>query len=73
MIKRKTKQRIDAKFTEMNINLENNYKDLAKTALKELDELIEQLYTGGELKDKDYTKLRSQVDDYKDRLCNYHH
>jgi hypothetical protein len=58
---------------EMNMNLSNNYKDLAHGALKELDALIEQLKTSGELKDKDYNKYRTIVDDYKKRLADYHH
>jgi hypothetical protein len=73
MVKRSVKRQIDAKMLEMNMNLSNNYKDLAHGALKELDALIEQLKTSGELKDKDYNKYRTIVDDYKKRLADYHH
>ena len=40
MMKRNIKQQLNAKLTEMNMNLANNYKDLAHDALKELDWLI---------------------------------
>lgn len=73
MMNRKPKQKIDEKMSELNMNLENNYKDLAKDALKELDLLTEQLRSDGEIKEKDYIKLRKQVDDYKVRLSDYHH
>jgi hypothetical protein len=73
MIKRKTRQKLDAKYSEMNMNLENNYKDLAKTALKELDLLVEEMKSTGELNEKDYIKVRRDVDGYKTRLSDYHH
>lgn len=55
------------------MNLANNYKDLAHKALKELDELVTKLNEEGQLKEKDYTKLRDKVDDYKRRMVGYHH
>lgn len=73
MIKRKTKQKIESKLNEMNINLANNYKDLAHKALKELDLMIEEMKASGELKNKDYDKHRRIVDEYKTRLADYHH
>jgi hypothetical protein len=73
MIKKSVKKQIDSKMLELNMNLSNNYKDLAHGALKELDALIEQLKASGDLKEKDYNKYRKIVDDYKARLANYHH
>ena len=67
------KKEIEALFHEVQINLENNYKDLAHKALKELDELVTKLNEEGQLKEKDYTKLRDKVDDYKRRMAGYHH
>ena len=40
MVKRKTKQALEGKLNELKMNLENNYKDLARTALKEYQELL---------------------------------
>ena len=73
MMKRNIKQQLNAKLTEMNMNLANNYKDLAHDALKELDRMVEDFKASGDLKEKDYQKMRRMVDDYKRRLADYHH
>lgn len=73
MMNRKVKQQINAAVNELDMNLANNYKDLAHKALKELDRLVEELHNTGELKDKDYAKLADKVWDYKSRMANYHH
>ena len=58
MMKRNIKQQLNAKLTEMNMNLANNYKDLAHDALKELDRMVEDFKASGDLKEKDYQKMR---------------
>jgi putative cell wall-binding protein len=73
MMKRNIKQQLNAKLTEMNMNLANNYKDLAHDALKELDRMVENFKASGDLKEKDYQKMRRMVDDYKRKLADYHH
>ena len=73
MMKRNIKQQLNAKLTEMNMNLANNYKDLAHDALKELDRMVEDFKASGDLKEKDYQKMRQMVDDYKRKLADYHH
>jgi len=73
MIKRSVKQQLNAKLNEMNMNLANNYKDLAHDALKELDQMVEDLKQSGDLKEKDYQKMRQMVDGYKVKLSDYHH
>lgn len=73
MMKRNIKQQLNAKLTEMNMNLANNYKDLAHDALKELDRMVEDFKVSGDLKEKDYQKMRRMVDDYKRKLADYHH
>ena len=73
MMKRNIKQQLNAKLTEMNMNLANNYKDLAHDALKELDRMVEDFKASGDLKEKDYQKMRRMVDDYKRKLAEYHH
>lgn len=72
-MKRSVKQQLNAKLNEMNMNLANNYKDLAHDALKELDQMVEDLKQSGDLKEKDYQKMRQMVDGYKVKLSNYHH
>mgnify|MGYP007026050158 FL=1 len=73
MMKRSVKQQLNAKLNEMNMNLANNYKDLAHDALKELDQMVEDLKQSGDLKEKDYQKMRQMVDRYKVKLSDYHH
>ena len=73
MMKRNIKQQLNAKLTEMNMNLANNYKDLAHDALNELDRMVEDFKASGDLKEKDYQKMRRMVDDYKRKLAEYHH
>ena len=62
MMSRKVKQQVNSAVNELDMNLANNYKDLAHKALKELDELVTKLNEEGQLKEKDYTKLRDKVD-----------
>jgi len=73
MMKRSVKQQLNAKLNETNMNLANNYKDLAHDALKELDQMVEDLKQSGDLKEKDYQKMRQMVDGYKVKLSDYHH
>lgn len=73
MIKRNVKRRLDSEFQELTINLENNYKDLAIQALKTLQKSVEELHDSGELKEKDYAKVKARVDEYARKMEGYHH
>lgn len=73
MVRRKIKQDLDNKLNELKINLENNYKDLAHDALKELQRALEEYRQAGELKEKDYLRYRQITDTYAMRMQNYHH
>lgn len=73
MVKRKIKQDLDGKLNELKMNLENNYKDLAHSALKEFQSTLEGYKESGELKEKDYLKYKQIADTYAMRMINYHH
>lgn len=73
MIKRSVKKEIDSAFNELDMNLANNYKDLAHAALRQVDELVAKFYGEGQLKEKDHDKLVSRIDEYKRRMAGYHH
>ena len=73
MVKRKTKMFLQQKEQELKNNLENNYKDLARDALKEYKMAVEDCHNRGELKEKDYTKYRGKVDEYERKMIGYHH
>ncbi len=67
------KKEIEALFHEIQINLENNYKDLAISARKQAEEALSRCETSGELKEKDYKRFLAQLEDYTKRMEGYHH
>lgn len=67
------RKEIESLFNEIQINLENNYKDLAIGARKKASERLEELFAAGELSDKDYGKLKTKMNDYTIRMEGYHH
>lgn len=71
--KKNGKQEIEALFHEIQINLENNYKDLAISARKRAACRLQELWEQGELKEKDYGKLKQRLDEYTTRMEGYHH
>lgn len=73
MLKRSVRIALDSSLNEMKINLENNYKDLAHDALKELHRKLEEYRKDGLIKDKDYNKYKKIADEYSLRLKDYHH
>lgn len=64
---------VEALFNDIQINLENNYKDLAIGARKNAEIKLEELRQSGELGDKDYKKLKLKLDDFTKRMEGYHH
>ncbi len=73
MIKRNIRREFDSIRNELDMNLSNNYKDLAQDALRKLKETVDTYYKDGMLKDKDYSKLKAIVDDYSVKMADYHH
>ena len=71
--KKNGKQEIEALFHEIQINLENNYKDLAISARKKAEVRLRDLQENGELKEMDYGKLKVKLDEYTTRMEGYHH
>lgn len=67
------KKEIEALFHEVQINLENNYKDLAISARKQAEVKLAEYQAAGELKEKEYKKLKEQLDEYTKRMEGYHH
>lgn len=64
---------IEALFHEIQINLENNYKDLAISARKKAETKLADYQTQGRFKDKEYHRLKNTLDDYTTRMEGYHH
>lgn len=67
------KSEIEALFHEVQINLENNYKDLAIGARKQAEEKLRAYEASGELKGKDLEKLKTKLAEYTKRMEGYHH
>lgn len=67
------RKEVEAIFNDIQINLENNYKDLAIGARKKAAVRLEELKESGDLSDKDYGKLKTVLDDYTKRMEGYHH
>ena len=63
MLKRSVRIALDSSLNEMKMNLENNYKDLAHDALKELHRKLEEYRKDGLIKDKDYNKYKKIADE----------
>lgn len=70
---KQTKKEIEALFNEIQINLENNYKDLAIGARKNAEARLKACEETGELKEKDYKRLKARLDEYTKRMEGYHH
>lgn len=70
---KQAKKEILQLFNEIQINLENNYKDLAIGARKKAETRLDELKSTEELTEKDYKKLKATLDDYTKRMEGYHH
>lgn len=67
------KQEIEKLFHEVQINLENNYKDLAIGARKQAEQKLAEYKSESVFSDKIYNKLKMTLDDYTKRMEGYHH
>lgn len=70
---KQARREVEALFNNIQINLENNYKDLAIKARKDAELKLTELKENNQLKDKDYRKLKAQLDDFTKRMEGYHH
>ena len=68
-----TKKEIETSLNEIQINLENNYKDLAIKAFKDSSELIEKYHNTAVINEKTYIKYKQQLDEFSKRMVGYSH
>lgn len=73
MIKRNVKMELESILNDLQVNLENNYKDLAHDALKKLHRTLDAYLMDGTLKEKDYNKYKKIANDYSVKMADYHH
>lgn len=70
---KKAKKQMEQLFQEIQINLENNYKDLAIGARKQAEKQLSLFQAEGCLTEKDFRRLKQTLDSYTKRMEGYHH
>ena len=60
-------------LNEIQMNLENNYKDLAINAYNDSVILLESYHTDGRIDDKSYDKYKEELAVYHKRMEGYSH
>lgn len=68
MIKKNIKEEISRAQYEMDLNLENNYRELAYKNFLEYVSIIKKYKDEGAFKAKDLEKLENKVSQYKERF-----
>ncbi len=71
--RRKARKALDEKLNSIQMNLENNYKDLAIITRREAVALLEEYRTKGILKDSDIASFEKRLTEYDKRMQNYGH
>lgn len=62
MFKSKIRNQIERQINDLQLYLENNYKDLAIQALKEAIQLVQTAYKEGKLKEKNYAQYSKTLE-----------
>ncbi|MEZ3462686.1 MAG: hypothetical protein K1W23_11155 [Lachnospiraceae bacterium] len=68
-----TVKELDRIIAELNMNMQNNYKDAAQDALRELEEKFSELTAQGALNESQRTSYASILDEFKTKLKSYSH
>ena len=71
--KSRIRRQVVNKFEEIQVNLENNYKDLAILSRKELEVMLEELHNEGSLSENDYSYYKEKADEVKKKMEGYDH
>lgn len=73
LLKKKKDEELEKAFWELQMNLENNYKDLAISAYKKVIELMEDRKHSKRLSEKEYEKYIKQLEQYSKKMEHYNH
>lgn len=64
---------LDRIIAELNMNMQNNYKDAAQEALRELEQKLSEMTAANTLSESQKASYTSVLDEYKVRLKSYSH
>ena len=70
---KQVEEKIELQIKDLQLYLENNYKDLAIKARKDAIKLLEESYSEGRIDDKHYTQYKKTLDEYTTKMANYNH
>ena len=68
-----SKKELEKAFNEIQMNLENNYKDLAIKAYKDADLMLNNYHKESKIDVKTYTKFKARLDIFAKRMEGYSH
>lgn len=69
----KSAKELDRIIAEIEMNMQNNYKDAAQLALKEFEERLTEVLESGDLSEGKKAEYTSKLDGYKIKLKAYSH
>ncbi len=71
--KAKSAKELDRIISEITMNMQNNYKDAAQLALKELEQRFNEMAKSGELSEVQKSEYGAKLASFKERLRAYSH
>ena len=71
--KAKSAKELDSIIAEINMNMQNNYKDAAQSALRELEKRFQEMLDAGALSEAQKSEYSVKISSYKERLKSYSH
>lgn len=73
LFKSAKEKELDAIIQRIEMNMQNNYKDNAQSALRKLEEALDTMKNEGKVKPSVIEKYESIVETYKEKLKGYTH
>lgn len=69
----KSAKELDRIITEITMNMQNNYKDAAKLALREFEQRFQEMSEAGELNEAQRKEYGASLHSFQERLKSYSH
>lgn len=73
LFKSKYEKELDGIIADINMNMNNNYKDNAQAGLRRFDERLEEMLLQGLLKEKAAGEYKRQLSSFKEKMNGYTH